>query len=86
MGIKDLINVLRERNYYYDRTIVVPKRQIIVVERQVAMAKNKLKLHKNLTILEQHKPYNYDEQDVWVELETLNLMLNVRMKCYKFLC
>ena len=37
--IKDLTKVLRERNHYYDRFIVM-------VKRQASMAKNKLKLLK----------------------------------------
>ena len=33
IGIKDLINVLREGNYYYDRSIVVVERQATIDKR-----------------------------------------------------
>ena len=44
MGIKDLTKMMREGNYYYDRSIPVVERQVIVAERKVAMAKKQIEI------------------------------------------
>ena len=72
-GINDLIEVMENGNYYYDKTIVVAKRQTEIAQR-------------GLIILEQSRPCHYREHDVWGELENFNITPEVQMKCYKFLC
>ena len=87
MGIKELTDVLREGNYYYDRSIAVAERQATVAERQATVAERQAEIaQRSLTILQQSRPRIYSEEDVWAELEALNILPEVRMKCYRFLC
>ena len=42
MRIKDLANVLREGNYYYDKSTAMVEIQVIAVERQVIVAERQV--------------------------------------------
>ena len=43
--IKDLIEVLRKGNYYYDKSITMVERQAVVVEKQAEIIQRSLTIH-----------------------------------------
>ena len=101
MDIRELTDVMKDGNYYYNRSIEIAEKQAmiakkqavigeknsVIAEKNVMIAEKQAKIvEKGLAILEQSKPRYYSENEVWSELEKLGVMLELRMRCYRFLC
>ncbi|KAL4317121.1 hypothetical protein AHAS_Ahas15G0353400 [Arachis hypogaea] len=92
--IQALIEMMKDGNYFYERSINIAEKQVLTAEEQVQVAKEQVQIAKQqvqiaergLVILEQSRPRIYSENDVWTELENLGVMPELRMRCYRFLC
>ncbi|RYR07505.1 hypothetical protein Ahy_B05g074867 [Arachis hypogaea] len=59
--------------------------QVHVAKEQVQIAKQQVQIaERGLVILEQSRPRIYSENDVWIELENLGVMPELRMRCSGF--
>ena len=60
---------------------------IDVMRKGVAITRRQLEItEKGLFILEKSKPQHYNEVDVWQELDNIEVLQQLRVKCYCFLC
>ncbi|QHO13628.1 uncharacterized protein DS421_15g517110 [Arachis hypogaea] len=77
--IQALIEMMKDGNYFYERSINIAEKQVLTAEEQVQVAKEQVQIAKQqvqiaergLVILEQSRPRIYSENDVWTELENL---------------
>ncbi|KAL4390944.1 hypothetical protein AHAS_Ahas03G0195700 [Arachis hypogaea] len=92
--IQALTEMMKDGNYFYERSINIAEKQVLTAEEQVHIDKEQVQIAKQqvriaergLVILEQSRPRIYFENDVWTELENSDVMPELRMRCYRFLC
>ncbi|RYQ93402.1 hypothetical protein Ahy_B09g099681 [Arachis hypogaea] len=89
-GIQALTDMMKDGNHFYERSINITEKQVLTAEEQVQVVKEQVQIAKQQVriaeILEQSRPRIYSENNVWTELENLGVMLELRMRCYRFLC